>query len=58
MIETELEYSVAKALRHEFETADRERAIQIYHTSYHLSYYEQAKEMSQDIECDYNIKLD
>ena len=58
MEETELEYSVAKALRHEFETADRDRAIQIYHTCYQLSYYATAKEMASDIECDYNIKLD
>jgi len=58
MEETELEYSVAKALRHEFETADRDRAIQIYKTSYQLSYYEQAEEMKSDIEIEFNIKID
>ena len=58
MEETELEYSLAKALRHEFETADRDRAIQIYHTCYQLSYYGTAKEMKADIECEFNIKLD
>lgn len=57
MEETELEYSIAKALRNEFEMADRDRAIQIYHTSYHLSYYEQAEEMKSDIEIEFNIKL-
>ena len=55
--ETELEYSIAKALRYEFETAEKERAIQIYRTSYQMSYYDQAKEMASDIEIDFNIKL-
>jgi len=32
-------------------------AIQIYHTSYHLSYYDQAEEMKSDLYADYQIEL-
>lgn len=52
------EYSIQKALRHEFETADRDRAVEIYHTSYDLGFYEQAEEMKSDIKIEFNIKID
>tara|TARA_R110000796_G_scaffold155836_1_gene272398 strand:+ start:446 stop:646 length:201 start_codon:yes stop_codon:yes gene_type:complete len=56
--ELELEYSIQTALRREFETADKDRAIQIYQTAEQLSYYEQAEEMKSDIEFEFNIKID
>ena len=56
--ELELEYSIQKSLRMEFETADKDRAIQIWQTADQLSYYEFAEEMKSDIECEFNIKLD
>jgi hypothetical protein len=56
--ELEIEYSIQTALRKEFETADKDRAIQIYQTAEHLSYYDFAEEMKSDIEFEFNIKLD
>jgi hypothetical protein len=57
MEKEELEYSVKKSLRLEFETCDKDRAIEIYKTSKQLGYDEQAEEMKSDIEFEFNIKL-
>jgi len=57
MEKEEIEYSIQSALRHEFEHAPRDRAIEIYKTSKQLGYDEQAEEMKSDIEFEFNIKL-
>ena len=57
MEKEELEYSIQTALRHEFEHAPKQRAIEIYKTSKQLGYDEQAEEMKSDIEFEFNIKL-
>ncbi len=57
MEKSELEYSIQKALRNEFESAHKDRAIEIYKTSKQLGYDEQAEEMKSDIEFEFNIKL-
>ncbi|MCP4354366.1 MAG: hypothetical protein GY793_01795 [Proteobacteria bacterium] len=51
------DYSIQTALRFEFETANKDRAIEIYNTSKVLGYDEQAEEMKQDIYIEFNIEL-
>lgn len=51
------DYSIQTALRFEFETADKYRAIEIYKTSKALGYDEQAEEMKSDILIEFNIEL-
>ncbi len=57
MDKEEKEYSIQTALRFEFETADKDRAIEIYNTSKALGYDEQAEEMKSDILIEFNIEL-
>lgn len=57
MDKEEKEYSIQTALRFEFETADKDRAIEIYKTSKALGYDEQAEEMKSDILIEFNIEL-
>lgn len=57
MEKEELEYSIERALRCEFDVSHEERMIEIYKTSKQLGFDEQAEEMRSDIEHDYNIKL-
>ncbi len=58
MEKEDLQYSIKTALRHEFETAHKDRAIEIYKTSKQLGFDEQAQEMASDIEFEFNIKID
>jgi len=58
MTREELEESVKKALRFEFENAKEHRAVEIYKTSIKLGFNEQAREMASDIEAEFNTKLD
>lgn len=57
MDKDEIEYSIKKALRHEFDVADAKRQIEIYHTAKYLRYEEEVEEMRSDILSDHNIKL-
>jgi hypothetical protein len=58
MEKEELNYSIQTALRCEFDLSYKERMIQIYKTSKQLGFEEQAFEMKQDIEHDYNLIID
>lgn len=58
MTKEEIEYSIKKALRCEFDISYVDRQIEIYKTCKAMKYEEQVAEMRSDIECDHNIKLD
>ena len=49
--------SIQTSLRYEFEKATKERAIEIYKTSFKMGYKEQAEEMKNDIEVEFNTLL-
>ena len=57
MEEDEIEYSILKALRYEFDDSDLKRQIEIYHTVKYLKYDEEIEEMRSDILSDHNIEL-
>ena len=57
MEQNHIDYSIQQSLRHEFETAHKFRAIEIYKTSLALGFDEQALEMRSDLEAEFNIKL-
>ena len=57
MEEDEIEYSIKKALRYEFDDSDLKRQIEIYHTVKFLKYEEDIEEMRSDILSDHNIDL-
>tara|TARA_R110002153_G_scaffold78074_1_gene200037 strand:- start:140 stop:319 length:180 start_codon:yes stop_codon:yes gene_type:complete len=49
--------SIKEALRHEFDFAPKDRAIEIYHTAKAMGYTEQAEEMASDIIIEFNINV-
>jgi hypothetical protein len=54
----ELDYSITRALRYEFDNSSQIRQIEIYRTTKKLKYEEAAEEMRSDILSDHNIILD
>tara|TARA_R110001632_G_scaffold219355_1_gene348830 strand:+ start:417 stop:605 length:189 start_codon:yes stop_codon:yes gene_type:complete len=58
---SELEYSIRKSLRIEFDNSDAYRQVEIYHTIKELgrtySFEEDIEEMRSDILSDHNIEL-
>lgn len=58
MDKSEVEYSIKKALRKEFDSSDAYRQVEIYHTCQELKYDEEVAEMRSDIKSDHNINLD
>jgi len=57
MNELQKNMSIREALRKEFDYAGKNRAIEIYHTSKELGYKDQAYEMAQDIETEFNVVI-
>jgi len=57
MNDLEKNISIREALRKEFDYASKDRAIQIYYTSKEMGYEDQAYEMAQDVETEFNIVL-
>ena len=57
MEKSELDYSIKKALRKEFDISDAYRQVEIYHTVKELKFEEDVAEMRSDILSDHNIKV-
>jgi len=57
MEQEEKHESIQAALRFEFETANEDRAIEIYNTSKKMNYKDQAEEMASDILTEFNIDV-
>ena len=52
-----LKYSIIQALDCEFTLANYKRKLEIYKTSKELGYTEQSEEMREEINLEYNIKI-
>ena len=57
MEKSEVEYSVRRALRIEFDRADKDRQIEIYKTFKELKFEEDVAETRSDIYADHGIEL-
>ena len=55
MTKEDIKESIKKALRYEFEKAEKDRAIEIYHTSRKSGFKDQADEMQSDIEFEFEV---